>query len=171
MKKILYLPLILLCFISCSKNSDNEYYVSFSANGVNKKYTGHTFFHIEVSGTDKELQMVGATSAMSFDDYLGIYINNYPGSGNITTGEYTDLSTSFTVLATYENGGVAYEAGETLAQDAASAGVTINHFKVNITQINDETIRGTFSGDFYDEADVTKSKVTITNGEFFVKYQ
>ena len=39
------------------------------------------------------------------------------------------------------------------------AGVTIsNHFKVTITAINSETIKGTFSRDFYEDGDPRAAK-------------
>lgn len=177
MKKIyLFALALIVLFTGCQKESGNsagEYYVSFSVNGTAKKYTGYTFGHTEIVGTDAELQVVGTTSTTTFDNYMGIYLNNYPGSGTFTTGEYTDASTSFTLLATYESGGKSYEAGQSVAEDAAANSITIaNHFKTTITQINDKTIRGTFSGDFYENGDVqTGAKISITNGEFYVKFQ
>jgi hypothetical protein len=50
-------------------------------------------------------------------------------------------------------------------------GVTIpNHFKVTISSIVGNAARGTFSGDYYADGDVQSgTKLTITNGDFYVK--
>ena len=176
MKKIclvLLLPAIL--FLSCQKEKDDQnYHVSFTVNGVNKTYTGHTLAHVEdLGGGDLELIILGATTASSFDDYIGIYINNSPGGGTIQPGLYQDNSTDRVVLTTYENGGSSYEAGQTVAEEAIANNVTIaNHFKVNITELTTNGVaRGTFSGDYYKDGDVHSTKISITNGEFYVKFQ
>lgn len=175
MKKIfviLLLPTIL--FLSCSKEADENYHVSFTVNGVAKKYTAHTLAHVQdVGGGNFELTILGAANSTSYDDYIGIYINNSPGNGTIQAGQYQDNSTSYTVLTTYENGGSAYEAGLTVAEEAVIYNVPItNHFKVNITELTTNGVaRGTFSGDYYEDGDVHSTKVSITNGEFYVKFQ
>ena len=78
------------------------------------------------------------------------------------------------MLSTFQNvaNGNEYESGQTVADDAATNNSTIaNHFKVNITSIDGKTAKGTFSGDFYQDGDVTRNKISITNGEFYVKFQ
>lgn len=175
MKKIHLLALLLLviAFGGCSKTSGDDYFVSFSVNGTNQKFTGYVAAHKEQSGAVIELTMVGATSAVNDDNYFGIYLNNYPGWTDFVTGEYNDASTNFTVLATYGKNGIDYEAGQTVAQEAAANGVIlVNRFKVTITSISAESVKGTFSGDFYEDGDVVSGgKFTITNGEFHAKFQ
>ena len=175
MKKIcavLLLPAIL--FFSCSKETDDNYHISFTVNGVAKTYTAHTAAHLEdLGGGDLELMILGATSATSYDDYLGIYINNSPGGGTIQAGQYNDNMPNRVLLTTYENGGSAYEAGHTVAEQAVVYNVPItNHFTVNITELNTSGVaRGTFSGDYYKDGDPRNPKISITNGEFYVKFQ
>ena len=175
MKKIcliLLLPAIL--FLSCKKESDDNYHVSFTVNGVAKTYTAHTLAHLQdLGGGDFELMILGATSSTSFNDYMGIYINNSPGGGTLQAGLYTDTSPNRILLSTYGNGALSYEAGHTVAENGVTYSVPIaNHFKVNITELNTGgTARGTFSGDYYEDGDVHGTKVTITNGEFYVKFQ
>lgn len=175
MKKICFVLLFpVILFLSCKKEKDENYHVSFTVNGVAKSYTGHTLAHLEDhGGGDFELVILGATTATSFDDYIGIYINNDPGGGAIQAGLYTDNTANRTVLTTYENGGSAYEAGHTVAEEAVSNSVTIaNRFKVDITTLNNgDVARGTFSGDYYRDGDIHGTKVSITNGEFYVKFQ
>ena len=119
------------------------------------------------------LEILGANSSTSFNDYLGFYLDNFPAGGNITAGQYEDNSTSYTLLTTYANNGIDFEAGQSVAQDAVAYNVTIaNHFKVNITAMDDKTAKGTFSGDYYEDGDVQSgTKLTITNGDFFVRFQ
>lgn len=175
MKKICLVLLLPIIFVlSCSKNNDDNYHFSFVVNGVAKSYTGYTAAHLEdLGGGDFELMILGATSATSYDDYLGIYINNSPGGGTITAGQYNDNMPNRVVLSTYENGTLAYEAGHTVAEQAVVHNVTIaNHFTVNITELNTSgAARGTFSGDYYVDGDPRGAKVSITNGQFYVKFQ
>jgi len=175
MKKIcliLLLPVIL--FLSCSKESDDNYHLSFTVNGTAKNYTGYTAAHLEdLGGGDFELMILGATSTNSFDDYLGIYINNSPGGGNITAGVYNDNMPNRVLLSTYAQGSSTWEAGHTVAEEAVIYNIPIaNHFTVNITELNTSGVaRGTFSGDYYPDGDPHGTKISITNGEFYVKFQ
>jgi hypothetical protein len=175
MKKIFLIPaFFLLLLISCKKDGqDQNYYVRFSADGVSKSFTGYVFAHEEVISGYTTLAVNGATSPTSFDDYMGFYIDNFPTAAAILPGIYLDNSPDYTLLSTYNINGLEYEAGETVAENAINDGITIaNHFTVNITEKTSTTIRGTFSGDFYFEADVQNGdKITITNGEFYAKFQ
>lgn len=175
MKKISIIAICLLVILSsCKKeNSGSNYHITFYADGVQKSYTGYAVFHKEDVSGDIELTILGAKTATSFDDYFGIYINNYPGGGNIPAGQYTDNSTDFTVLSTFQNGASKeYESGQSMAEDAAYYNIPIaNHFKVNITSMDSKTAKGTFSGDYFLDGDVKSTKISITNGDFYVKYQ
>jgi len=105
--------------------------------------------YADTSGNDIELTILGAKTNTSLDDYFGIYINNYPGGGNIPAGEYRDNSADFAVLSTYQNNanGNEYESGQTIANDAIQYNVPItNHFKVTISSMDGKTAKGTFRG-------------------------
>ena len=175
MKKILVILLLpTILFLSCSKEADENYHVSFTVNGVAKTYTAHTLAHLQdAGGGNFELTILGAANSTSYNDYIGIYINNSPGNGAIQAGQYQDNSTSYTLLTTYENGGSESEAGHTVAQQAVIYNVPIaNHFKVTITELTTNGVaRGTFSGDYYKDGDVHGTKFSITNGDFYVKFQ
>lgn len=176
MKKLSIAAIALLFVLaSCSKeDSDKNYHISFTVDGVKKTYTGYVTAHIDEVGNDIELTILGAQSTTSGNDYLGIYINNYPGGGKIPAGEYRDNSTNFTVLSTYHNpiDNVEYESGQTMAENAVNYGVSIaNHFKVNITSMDGKTAKGTFSGDYFYDGDVHNKKIAIANGDFYVTFQ
>jgi len=175
MKKIaIAILLFSIVLSSCNKDKDDEiFHVSFSVNGVNKTYTGYAVVHTETISGITTLTILGGNSATSYDDYMGIYIDNSATGATIAGGQYEDNSTTFTVLTTYSNTGTDYEAGESVAADGVAYGVTIaNHFKVNISSMDGNTARGTFSGDYYEDGDVqTGTKLSITNGDFYVKVQ
>ena len=167
---------VLLFFIvlsSCTKNKPAEnYHVSFTVNGVNKTYTGYAVVHTETISGNTTLTILGANTPTSVEDNMGIYLDNSPTGTAIVAGQYEDNATGFTVLTTYTNTSIDYEAGQSVAEDAVFYNVPIaNHFKVNISSMDGKTAKGTFSGDYYADGDVrTGTKLTITNGDFFVKF-
>jgi hypothetical protein len=175
MKKFSIFPaLLLLLLVSCKKDGqDDNYYVRFSADGISKNYTGYVFAHEEIISGYTTLAVNGATTPTSFDDYMGFYIDNFPTAAPFTPGIYLDNSPDYSLLSTYEVNGISYESGETVAEEAITNGVTLtNHFRLNITERTATTIRGTFSGDYYVEANVQSgNKITVTNGEFYAKFQ
>lgn len=167
--------LALTILFSCQKNTSSEsnYHVSFTVDGKAVNYTGYVGATFDTASGYIDLTALGANSSTSYDNYFGFYLDNYSGAKSITTGQYVDASTDFTLLGNYTIGGVEYDAGQTVATDAITNNVTIaNHFKVNITSLDRNTIKGTFSGDFFKNGDMSNiSKVSITNGDFYLKLQ
>ena len=46
------------------------------------------------------------------------------------------------------------------------------HFKVTITQIDDNSVKGKFEGDYYEDGNVVSGNIIhIANGDFHVKFQ
>jgi hypothetical protein len=170
--------LLLIAFVSCEKEKsfkapDTNYHLSFTVDGVNKIYTGHVLAHTDTAAGYTTLTILGTNTPTSVDDYLGIYLDNFPDKGIIKAGVYEDNSPSFTLLTTYANSAKEYEAGLSVAEDAVTDNVTIaNHFKINITAMDKITARGTFSGDYFEDGDAKNgTKLNITNGDFYVKFQ
>jgi hypothetical protein len=164
-------------FLSCKKeqsgsNNNDAYYVTCTIDGKVMKFNGYLFCHYEWSGGYKSVTINGATDLSSTAAYVGFVITNIPSRDSINAGTYTDASTNFEVLAAHSpniSSNIDYHAGTTLYNEAMLAGVTItNRFTVKITSINNQTAKGTFSGDFYYDGDPTGAKKTITNGEFYV---
>jgi hypothetical protein len=55
---------------------------------------------------------------------------------------------------------------------ASNIGVTgVNHLKLVITSLDSTAVKGTFSWDFYYNADLSAAKKSITNGDFFVPWK
>ena len=175
MKKLtIFFILAIALFISCQKNkpNDDNYYLKFKIDGVDKNYSGYAVFNRDTIAGYITLTIIGANSATSYDDYMGIYLDNSPAGGTIGTGQYDDVSSTYTLLTTHAKNGVDFEAGQSVAEDAAFYNVSLaNHFKVNISSMDGQTARGTFGGDYYADGDVQAgTKLSITNGEFFVKF-
>lgn len=170
--------LVAITFVSCEKEKDNQrqqdnnYHFTFTVNGAKKSFTGYIAAHTDTTNGIVELIVLGAPSVTSQDNYLGFYLSNDPGKGNIGTGQYLGTATNYTLLSTYALNAVEYESGQTMEMEAISNNVTIvNHFKVNITSMDKTTIRGTFSGDYFADGDVKNgAKLTITDGDFYVKF-
>jgi len=176
MKKILSGIFILsILFFSCSKpkGNDDSFHISFKQDGVSKSFTGHVLAHRDTVGNYYSLTILGANTATSFDNYIGLYIDNDPGNGSINPGQYNDNSTTHSVLANYTVNSIEWEAGTSVAADGVYYGVTIpHHFTATITSADANTIRGTFSGDYYKGGDVQGTqKFYITEGEFYAKFQ
>ena len=175
--KFLFNLLFISCVLtSCNKerstNDNNEaFHVTCTVDVTPMTLNGYVFCHYEWSAGYKAVTINGATGLSSTAASVGFVITNVPGRDSINMGIYTDASTNFEVLASYAPNisNIGYDAGTTVFNDAKLIGATItNHFVVKITSLNNQTARGTFSGDFYYDGDPSGAKKTITNGEFYV---
>lgn len=175
--KLLLSILCIACFFtSCNKersnNNNNEaFHVKCTVDGTPMTFNGYVFCHYEWAGGKKAVTINGATGLSATAASVGFVITNIPSGDSINAGTYTDASTNFEVLASYAPNisTIAYDAGTTVFNEAKLIGATItNHFVVKITSLNNQTARGTFSGDFYYDGDPSGAKKTITNGEFYV---
>jgi hypothetical protein len=175
MKRTLFPFIILALFlVSCSKEkSGNTYYFNFKANGQTVKFTGYIAAGWGVDNGFKTLTILGAPNASASNDYLGLYLANYPGNNEITTGMYRDTAHQYLFLSTYAQDGIDYESGQTLADEAETNSITLaNPLKLTISSLTSNSVQGTFEGDYYVDADpVNGQKVTITEGKFNVKIQ
>jgi hypothetical protein len=174
MKTICLSLLIALTFFSCKKDStETTYGIKCNINGVPKTFNIMMNAHREEDNGYKSVSIGGMNNGSSEEYITGIIIN-MPSQKAIDAGTYTDASKEYELLFTYSLGfsGPDYEAGRTLYEEAQYRGVTIsNPLKVTITSLTNEVVKGTFSGDFYFEADPGAEKKSITNGEFALKFQ
>lgn len=177
MKKGMFLILILGCvFLSCSKDqsTNDTYYLTCTIDGVPHTFNLLAGSRKETNGVNTAVFVHGVESASANTADYGFVITNLPSGDDIIAADYPDTSTDFEILTTYQadQSSLGFEAGTTVLEEANMAGVTIsNHFKVSITSINTETIKGTFSGDFYEDGDPHAAKKTISNGSFYLKFQ
>jgi hypothetical protein len=181
MKNLILIAIFFTCFFaSCSREEpqteevQDNYHLSFKKNGTTVNYTGLVMAHRDTTNGYFTLQINGTHSMATLSsEYMGIYIDNYPGNGNISTGQYLDNATTNTVLTTHLFGGISYQAGQSLAESGVQHNVPIaKHFKVIITHMDANSVKGSFEGDYYQEADVTAGNmIHITEGDFYVKFQ
>jgi hypothetical protein len=167
--------LILFSFLSCKKGNDKEdtnFHLSFKVDGASKIYNGNLLAYTILDGEYTTLAICGTPPNTSFDVNLGLYISNFPSKGNIASGQYSDTDTNFYILSKYEVNSVAHAAGHSVVWDANADNVTIaNHLKINITSMDKNTIRGTFSGDYFLGYAKNGKKISITDGDFYIKLE
>lgn len=175
--------ILTLTFLEFSCNKDNSvpssYHLTCTVNGLNLNFSVKCLAHITYYNGKKQLTIVGYNNLSDSSSTVGFTVLNDVSTDSLTTGVYMDTSTLFSVLASYELNIAAYNttnyvAGTTLYQEAVQEGFTPgNHFSAVITSWTSNTVRGTFSGDFYhDEIPLNQTnKKTITRGDFYVKIQ
>lgn len=179
MKKV-YLAIILICcfLVSCSKEEsiveDTNYHLSCSIDGVAMTFNVNSGA-VEINDNGNWLLGMGginADSANAATLAIGVYAT-LPGI-KVPAGSYTDNGTSFQLISTFSDvyNQVDYNAGQEMYDIAQDAGVTIvNHLQVQITELTDKTVRGKFSGDYYEESEIEGSIKKITNGDFYLLIQ
>jgi hypothetical protein len=108
-------------------------------------------------------------------------INSHPNSfgfelfsntKKVIEGEYTDQDADFMLNSVYTDSSRLknYIASSSFAVLAEAAGTIIsNHLKVIVTELKNSTVRGTFSGDFYENGDPHGAMIKIKEGEFYLK--
>lgn len=174
MKKIFLIALASAClFISCKKSNDS-YYFRCTIDGTAKTFNFNPYAHEETENGITSYLTGGFATSSTSGDWMGIYIDNSASGDDIGSGLYEDSSPDFTVLATFTDAAavIDYESGTSIYEDAITYGHTIaNHLKVTIQSNDGKTMKGTFSGDFYPDGNLNGTKKSITNGEFYLKWQ
>ena len=174
MKKIFILSIFLAALSSsCKKSSSgggaSTYYIKASMDGVAKTFNvGAMAVKFSSSGITS-LSIVGSVSSAANLEGINIGINNSPSSKPIVAGTYSETSTTdFATGAVYNPGSA------TIVYGAGIYPSPTNPLTVIITAIDNNTVKGTFSGDFYYEntstAQIGPAKKTFTNGSFYVKF-
>jgi hypothetical protein len=176
MKKIFFLAFILATlFYSCKKNNDS-YYIRCNIDGVSRNFSVQTFAHHETDpGTGRKgIGMGGLATSDVEGDWFGFWVDNIPSGNEIKPGSYTGTMADFGLLGTFTDATAGHDwyGGTSLEEDAVTYSVPItNHFTLNIQSIDGSAIRGTFSGDFYNDGDPRSTKKSVTNGEFYLKFK
>lgn len=175
MKRIAYLCLALGLLLSACKKDSANYYLRCHIDGVARTFNVACFAATDVdpgSGA-RVLLTTGFATSDTEKDWIGFWIDNSGSLNDIVAGTYTGTGTDFTLLGTHTDAnGHDFEAGTSAEENAVNYSTPIaNHFTVTIQSIDDKTIKGTFSGDFYRDADPREAKKSVTNGEFYLKFQ
>jgi hypothetical protein len=176
MKKVHFFYLAALClFFSCKKDKseDTSYHVTCKIDGVAKSFSAATS---GIIGTPeaKGIVVIGASTTTATAEGFAFILNEIANENNVSAGTYTDESTKFQLLANYNGSGgsdaLDYHAGTEMYKESVMYSTPItDHFKVVVTAIDDKTVRGTFSGDFYLDGDIKGDKISVTEGNFYVQ--
>jgi len=174
MKKIFIISLCFSAlFLSCKKSnsggSAGSYYIKASMDGTAKTFNVNALASKFTANGITSIAVFGNVSSAANLEGINITINNGSGTKPIIAGSYSENSTDFVVGAVYNPGSTTIVYGAGIYPNPA------NPLQFTITAIDNNTIKGTFSGDFYytntATAQIGPSKKTFTNGEFYVKFQ
>ena len=175
MKSILKILLVVIVVLSgCTKRpyeKQESFYVSCTIDGIPRTY-------VFVGAGDRTdpgngiISLYAVLDTATDDDFIGVSVNSVNLAKAVTAGNYTDTTTGFQAYSVFGtlSSQINYNAGSNIVEIAAPAGIDIsNHLKVAITELTETTIRGTFSGDFYEEADPSGAIKKVTDGSFYVR--
>ena len=162
--KALYAIVILALFAttSCKKDggsSSSGYYVKFKLNGTQKQYSETTAAVFTDAFSVHQCSMVGEETK-SASIYEGMAISIYSDAAIAANVTYTDqivasLGTPQATLLFTDSDGT----------QTTSAFLSNANVKVTITQMDDKTVTGTFSGNIGDISDISGNE-SITEGQF-----
>jgi hypothetical protein len=166
-KMTIFVFSLLISITSCSTGSDDDvddeigdYKISFNANGVLQEFTSDHFPQGSVSdnGTQYIARFTGVRSSSTIQiealDNKAIIKTSY--SDYVIT-QATTQSLAFVVGAS-----IAYAEGQTTYTTPS----TNPNVLVTITEINSNSVRGTFSGTLQSNG---KEDLVVTNGKFYVE--
>ncbi len=174
MKKILAFCIILaVCSFSCKKESKNEdFHITCKIDGESKSFNSVMLSGNLINNDKRGFVITGQSKLSAEADAFGVVIVDPENDKIVTTGTYTDGSSDYQVLATYhqnENNGD-YEAGYEMYNNSVRYSIPIkNNFTITISSLDQNTARGTFSGDFFLDGNLEGNKRTITEGSFYVQ--
>lgn len=158
---------------ACSKDYSFEktegYHLIAAIDGVQVAFSTNSVHHTDPG--NGHLYISGSSQLDANGRYfnLGFQINS--PDKKITLREYTDSDSDADVFGQVtENNQVSYVIGDSLVARAKANGIIIiNHFKVTVTELTKKAVRGTFSGDFYEDGNPGGAIKKITNGKFFLR--
>jgi len=170
-KTLLFTVTIALFTLSCKKSSTSgsPYYIKATVDGTAKTFNVNAMAMKMTAAGITSISVFGNVKSAADLEGINIGINNTPSSKPIVAGTYTETNTADFVTAGVYNPG-----SQTVVWGAGQYPSPTHPLTIVITSIDDKTIKGTFSGDFYYTNTATvqigPDKKTFTNGEFNVKF-
>jgi hypothetical protein len=165
-----------ILIIRFKKSNSTPNYLAMAVDGSTKDLSTALFANKHYVGGTASINIHGFIYG-GLEDF-SLYLDNSNSHDSIGVGTYTDTSSRFTIKAVYtlyspHVGPTDFlTGGNHLATAAAAAGIAItNHFVMTITYMDLHYIKGTFNGDVYSRDDPSRPKQSITNGNFYAKYQ
>ena len=173
MKKLLIASLaIVIISLSCKKSgsSSGSYSITASANDTAMTFNVNAMATEDSTGGITSLVIFGNVSSAANLQGISLDINNSPTHKPIVAGTYVETNTTDFVTAGVYNPG-----SSTIVYGAGIEPNPTNPLTITITSIDKNTVKGTFSGDFYymntQTAYIGLPIKTFTKGQFYVKIQ
>lgn len=151
---------ICLMFSSCSSDSNGEnnnstnYFIKAKVNGqmINLNYLAQaTLFG---TGNDKTLKLYAGNSLTNIYPFFSFDIDNI---SQVSTGNYS-RATNITLFQFYNSNQEGY--GDYDVNNT-------NDFSLQITEVTDTYVKGTFQGVLWEEENLNES-IIVTEGEFYL---
>jgi hypothetical protein len=177
-KQLLLGALAFGILVSCKKTtnshpSSNPYHLTATIDGQPQTFNQNVIGTRKILSNQTQINIQGANGpAGGVIPALSIGWANTSVNVNFGIGTWTDTSSIYTVYGVYEvTNSDLYESGTNSTGQASHDGIPItNHLKIIFTFIDSSTLKGTFSGDFYDMGTIPGTKKTITDGDFYVPF-
>jgi hypothetical protein len=172
MKKYALFALVLISTaMSCKKsNSGSGYHMTANIGGTNKSFdqTPPIAARQTSPGPTNVVTVTGILNSSTGESMILTIFS----SKDIVAGTYTDSNADFDVSVVYIASLVnQYYTGTSMATEAESQSITIkNHFKLVISSIDARSVKGTFSGDMFDDGNVTTTPKPLTSGDFYAAF-
>lgn len=160
MKKgyILFIALSSVLF-ACKKDKDDSKHLTAQIDGKTMTFNESASVEADINSGVYYIYIEGRRDESS-TPYLTVSIRS---SKLLTTGTYTDTSRNVTVSAAFSDGTNAYS-----TPGLVTDGIPYNHFVLHVTALDNNTMRGDFSGDIYQLGNFNADKKMVTNGSFYL---
>jgi hypothetical protein len=177
LKKLIFLcTLFLYGLASCKKNNSGSpsYYLTANIDGKSQTCNVNTLATRVTQNGHSAISIQGfSDNTPNSSSFILDWDNLNSGTATFTTGTYYDTSGTYSTDGVYVLApGDEYFAGTQVMALAASLGTPIAHFTITITALDSTSVKGTFSGDFYQQISVPGGpEKSIANGEFYVPWK
>lgn len=175
MKKItLFSVLLIVLFAACKKSNTVSYHLTATVDGQAKTFN---FNPIATKMTNSGYTFITVTgfsaASLNTETFTLSLHNSITGVKVFQAGTFSDTASAYAISGMYQPSiTTQYVAGTGIVAQTLGTSATIaNHLKLVITSIDSTSVKGTFSGDCYFNGDPTAGKKTITNGDFYAKFQ
>ncbi|MBZ5855995.1 hypothetical protein [Flavihumibacter profundi] len=177
-KTVIYVLVIAAIVASCGKENstelDTNYHLNCNIEGVPVNFNFNAYGAVLNDSGTMALGVIGQTGDSVNASIFRFAIFSLEDSVKVPLGTYTDNETRFETESVYNDmyNVIDYSAGQEMYDKSVAAGVNIqNHLIINITELTDKIVRGTFSGDYYANSEISGAIKKITNGDFYLKLQ
>ena len=168
LKKFSFFFVLSLCvFASCKKSgsSSSDYHMTATVDGQSQSFNLSPLAVKVTNGGLSIIALEGYAGNQSNQQIMAMSWTSYSVGQILVAGNYSDTSSKYALGGNYNPSiSVSYVGGNNIMTGGT-------HLKMTITSIDSTAVRGTFSGDFYLNADPSSPKKTITNGDFYVPWK